>query len=216
MGTQDFNAKLKYRSTEEGGRKGYAASGYRPHIEFDNYPEYLTSGDQTFINKEKVYPGDSVKAKINIIGTEYFAKRLYVGKKFKFCEGSRTIGIGEITEIINEELKLESGQKEKDFNINLFPVDITDKIKFNHGDNFGKFLRAIQPFLLKQVKLRDPRIVRSIIYLTNQKIEKLEKHLNITITDYRDILYLAEYEQRNEGEPKRVRNFNHEFGNEQI
>jgi len=216
METQDFNAKLKYRTTEEGGRNGYAASGYRPHIEFDNYPECLTSGSQTFINKEKVYPGDTVDAKINIIGTEYFTKRLYIGKKFKFCEGSRVIGTGEITEVVNKELKIESNQDEKDFNINLFSKDIIDKIRYNHGDDFGRFLRIIQPFLLEQVELRSPRIVRSIIYVTNRNIEKLEEHIKITKTDYRDILLIAEYELIKEKDPKRVRNFNNEFGNEQL
>lgn len=216
METQDFNAKLKYRTTEEGGRNGYAASGYRPHIEFDNYPEYLTSGSQTFINKEKVYPGDTVDAEINIIGTEYFAKRLYIGKKFKFCEGSRIIGSGEITEVVNKELEIEFGQKEEDFNLNLFPIDIVDKIRQDHGNNFGKFLRTIQPYLLNLIELRNPRVVRSIIYLTTRNIEELKKQIEIAKTDYRDILFFAEYENRNEKNPKRVRNFNNEFGNEQI
>lgn len=100
---------MEFLPTEQSGRKGYASSGYRPHIEFDNYPEYLTSGSQNYIGKEKVKPGEKVKAEIAILGTEYFTKRLYENMRFKFCEGSRLIGFGKIIEIINDELKCETG-----------------------------------------------------------------------------------------------------------
>ena len=38
----DFKATLVFKTSEEGGRNTPVFSGYRPHIEFDNYPEYLT------------------------------------------------------------------------------------------------------------------------------------------------------------------------------
>jgi len=44
VNTSDFIAELKFQTTEKGGRKSHVQSGYRPHIEFENYPEYLTSG----------------------------------------------------------------------------------------------------------------------------------------------------------------------------
>lgn len=218
MGTEDydFKANLVFKTSEEGGRNTPVFSGYRPHIEFDNYPEYLTSGTQTYLNKEKVLPGDKVEARIKIIGTEYFSRRLYVDKGFKFCEGTRTIGIGKIIEIYNEELKIEPDGKETEFNINLYPNDIITRIKNNDVEDFGKFLRLIQPEILKNVELRSPTIVRAIIFLSNCKVDKLEDILKVAKIDYRDLLLLAEYENRDSSNPIRVRNFNNEFGKEKI
>lgn len=100
----DFIAELKYLTSEEGGRKTPASSGYRPQIKFP-FSEMQTSGQQVFINKEEVYPGDSVKAQITIISDNYFAGKLYEGLNFEFLEGSRIIGTGVILEIINITLK---------------------------------------------------------------------------------------------------------------
>ena len=55
----DFMAQLKYRTTEQGGKQTPAKSGYRPHIKFD-FIEIHTSGQQTFIDKEAVFPGETV------------------------------------------------------------------------------------------------------------------------------------------------------------
>jgi len=212
----DFKATLVFKTSEEGGRNTPVFSGYRPHIEFDNYPEYLTSGSQTYTNKDKVFPGDSVDAKIKILGTEYFTRRLYVGKGFKFCEGRRTIGIGKIVDVINEELKIKSNEKETDFNVNLYPDDIITKINNNNSEEFGKMLRLIQPVILENVVLRSARMLRAIIFLSEGKIEKLEDTLKIAKIDYRDLLLMAEYENRDSINPIRVRNFNNEFGKEKI
>lgn len=212
----DFKANLVFKTSEEGGRNTPVFSGYRPHIEFDNYPEYLTSGSQTYLNKVKVLPGDTVEAKIKILGTEYFSRRLYVDKGFKFCEGQRTIGIGKIIEVYNEQLKIEAIGKEPEFNINLYPKDIITKIKNNDGEDFGKFLRLIQPEILKNIELRSPRIVRAIIFASEGKVDKLEEILKVAKIDYRDLLLLAEYENRDSSNPIRVRNFSNEFGKETI
>ena len=100
----DFRAKLKYR--KEGGRTTPVSSGYRPHIEFEGIPEVLTSGQQIFIDKEEVNPGDIVIADITILSYEYMKGKLKKGHKFIFCEGSRKIGDGEIIEIINKDLEM--------------------------------------------------------------------------------------------------------------
>jgi hypothetical protein len=100
----DFIADLKYKSTEEGGRMGYAASGYRPHIRFP-FSKNMTSGEQIFWDKEKVYPGETTRAQIRILDHVTFKNSLTNGMKFEFCEGPRVVGTGEIVEIKNEELK---------------------------------------------------------------------------------------------------------------
>ena len=99
----DFIAELKYRTTEEGGRSTPAFSKYRPQVKFD-FEEMQTSGEQTFLNKQEVFPGESVTAKIRILGVELFKNRLEPEMNFEFREGSRIIGIGTILEVINSDL----------------------------------------------------------------------------------------------------------------
>lgn len=99
----DFIAVLVYRTTEEGGRKTPAKSGYRPQVKFD-FEEMQTSGQQTFIEREMVFPGDTVYAEIKILSEEFFENKLKVGMKFEFREGNTIIGTGKIKHIINERL----------------------------------------------------------------------------------------------------------------
>ena len=100
----DFIAELTYLSTEQGGRKTPANSGYRPDIKVDFF-EMKTCGIQTFIEKNVVLPGETVNAKIKIIASDYFANLLTEGMKFEFMEGPILIGIGEIKNIINDKLE---------------------------------------------------------------------------------------------------------------
>ena len=52
-GLPDFTAKVKYLTTEEGGRTGYAASGYRPHFQLIGKKE--KTGHVNFLGiKQKV------------------------------------------------------------------------------------------------------------------------------------------------------------------
>ena len=100
----DFIATLTYRTSEQGGRNTPAKSGYRPQVKFD-FEEMQTSGQQTFIGRDLVFPGETVDAEIRIIAVEYFANKLTEGMEFEFREGARVIGTGKIKAIINERLK---------------------------------------------------------------------------------------------------------------
>jgi len=100
----DFIATLTYKTAEEGGRKTAAKSGYRPQIKF-HFEAMQTSGQQTFINREVVFPGDTVEAEIKILSIEYFANKLTENMKFEFREGARVIGTGIIKHIINDKLR---------------------------------------------------------------------------------------------------------------
>lgn len=62
----DFIAELKYKTTEDGGRKTPAFSGYRPQVKFP-FSEMQTSGQQKFIDKKSVNPGDTVNAEVSIL-----------------------------------------------------------------------------------------------------------------------------------------------------
>ena len=100
----DFIAELQYKTTEQGGRKTPAFSGYRPGVKFA-FSEMQTSGQQIFIGKDRVYPGDKVTAEIAILATAYFAGLLELGMPFDFREGSTIMGTGVILEILNPILK---------------------------------------------------------------------------------------------------------------
>lgn len=208
----DFIAELEFLTTDKGGRKSPAHSGYRPHIEFKNYPEYLTSGQQTYIGQEIAELGTKVKTEIAILGTEYFEKRLYENMEFKFCEGSRTIGFGKIIEIVNPYLKLESGTDQKNINLNLYPTDILKRLESDYRKNSGEAKRKIQELIISNKEFRNHRIVRALIFAGNKDIVHLKKMIELTRTDWRDLLMNAEYERND----KRVRDFNLEFGNEKI
>ena len=97
----DFIAHLIYNTFDEGGRSSPAKSGYRPHIKFD-FDEVLTSGSQIFIDKEWVFPGETVDAEITILSPQLFENKLFKGLEFKFMEGSNLIGIGKILDIKNK------------------------------------------------------------------------------------------------------------------
>ncbi len=102
----DFIALLKYKKSEDGGRQNFALSGYRPTIKFP-FSEMQTSGIQTFIDKEKVFPGETVKAEIKILSDEYFKHQLCENLEFEFREGPKIIGTGKIISILNPKLKSE-------------------------------------------------------------------------------------------------------------
>ncbi|WP_298549293.1 hypothetical protein [uncultured Aquimarina sp.] len=99
-----FIAELKYRSTEQGGRKTPAASGYRPQVKFD-FEEMQTSGNQKFIGTELVYPGEIVIAEITVLSPQLFEGKLEIGMEFEFREGPRVIGTGKIMEVANKTLE---------------------------------------------------------------------------------------------------------------
>ena len=61
-----FIAELIYRSTENGGRKTAAKSGYRPQVKFE-FTEMQTSGIQNFIGKDYCLPGEKILAEITVV-----------------------------------------------------------------------------------------------------------------------------------------------------
>ena len=100
----DFVAQLYFKSTEDGGRTSFALSGYRPQVKF-NFTEMQTSGQQTYIDNQMVFPGDNINALIKLTTFEHLKGKLREGTTFEFLEGDRLIGTGRILILKNEELK---------------------------------------------------------------------------------------------------------------
>jgi translation elongation factor EF-Tu-like GTPase len=102
-GSPDFRAELQYFTTEQGGRNTPAFTDYFPQVKF-NFSETQIGGRQKFIDKEVVYPGENVAVEITLLSPEAFNKKLRVGFKFDFREGSKIMGTGIILEILNKKL----------------------------------------------------------------------------------------------------------------
>jgi len=103
-GEADFIATLTYLTTEQGGRQTPAFSSYRPQVKFE-FSEMQTSGQQKFIDRTIVFPGDTVEAEIKIISVDQFAGQLNEKMNFDFREASRIIGTGQIKHILNDKLR---------------------------------------------------------------------------------------------------------------
>jgi translation elongation factor EF-Tu-like GTPase len=101
----DFIATLTYRTSERGGRNTPVSSSYRPQIKF-GFDARQTSGQQTFIGRELVFPGDTVEAEVKMLSPKFFTNTLTEGIEFEIREGPTVIGVGKIKHIINEELRL--------------------------------------------------------------------------------------------------------------
>lgn len=99
----DFIAELQFLTTENGGRKGYAYSEYRPIFKLFNKKE-MTSAHLIFTDKQKVFPGDKTTALVNILWTEEFENLLYTELEFELLELPRVIAKGKILEIVNKKL----------------------------------------------------------------------------------------------------------------
>lgn len=212
----DFIADLEYLTTVESGRKTPAAAGYRPHIAFYGYPEYMTSGTQHFLDKELVYSGDSVKAGIKILATEYFKGRLHESLSFSFFEGSRMIGKGIISQIVNNDLKLIDITTTAAINLNFYPEDIIQQVIKDFKEDSSSVITKLQEFIIEHEYYRSPRIVRAIIALSEKDKNKLIKYIKAARTDWRDVLYWGEYKKINDSETIRIKNFNNKFGEEMI
>jgi len=104
----DLIAEISFLTTSQGGRKNTVESGYRPHIQFQNYPSDITSGNQTYLGEDKVHPGQTVFGEIALLNKDLFADKLFIGMNFEFFEGKHKIGHGTIQEIVNEKLAIKS------------------------------------------------------------------------------------------------------------
>jgi translation elongation factor EF-Tu-like GTPase len=106
----DFIAVLTYYTEEQGGRHTPAKSGYRPQVKFP-FSDMQTSGQQIFIGKDIVSPGETMEARMKILSPEFFAGCLTEGMEFEFREGQNVIGTGKIKQIINEKLRKQASEQ---------------------------------------------------------------------------------------------------------
>lgn len=93
-------AKLRIKSTEEGGRQTGFISGYRPNhvFEYNNNGELLQTyiGDIIFEGKATIDPGEERVVTVRFLMIQPIEKYLNKGRIWWIHEGARQIGQAEI------------------------------------------------------------------------------------------------------------------------
>lgn len=100
----DLEATITFLTTEEGGRRGPAASGYRPNHDF-GLPQELNDAQHEYLDRDWVHPGESVQALLWLLAPERQVGRLHPGFEFTVQEGARIIGHGRVVAVLNRELE---------------------------------------------------------------------------------------------------------------
>ncbi len=92
---KEFKCEVYVLSKEEGGRHTPFFNGYRPQFYFRTTD---VTGDVTLPDGvEMVMPGDNVSLEVKLLNTIAMEK----GLRFAIREGGRTVGAGQVTEIID-------------------------------------------------------------------------------------------------------------------
>ncbi|MFC4817520.1 MULTISPECIES: hypothetical protein [unclassified Flavobacterium] len=90
-------------------------------------------------------------------------------------------------------------------------LDISKKIEMDFGHKatevYGLFDQAFE----SAAYLKEERIVRCIVFLAEQNIEKLKKYIKAATDDPRDVLFWAEYLNHNDKHPTKIRDFDQPF-----
>lgn len=101
----DIEAEIYFLTTEEGGRKTPAYSGYRPQFFYDGNH---WDARQDYVGVSEVYPGQTATTELTFANPEYQIGKLYPGKEFLVREGQQVVARGKVTKILN----LENSAKE--------------------------------------------------------------------------------------------------------
>ncbi len=92
------------------------------------------------------------------------------------------------------------------------PKDIIDEMKIRFDSDYYSAKKILNDYLTKNDYLNSDRIIRCVIFLADNGIESFKSFLESAKGDPRDVMWWAEYENRESlDNNKRVRNFNKSF-----
>lgn len=94
--------------------------------------------------------------------------------------------------------------------------DIKERIYSDFGARAETVIMKLREATAKHDYINSGRILRCIIYLADKNFEALTRYIDNAIGDPRDVMYWAEYTNKDqgfEGTPRRVRDFNKTFQN---
>lgn len=86
-------------------------------------------------------------------------------------------------------------------------VDIQNKLELDFGPELVSAKDELEALYIKTNWLISDRAVRSVIYLANGDIDLLKENIERALTDYKDLLWQAEYNRGDE----QLRDFNKTF-----
>jgi translation elongation factor EF-Tu-like GTPase len=95
--TYKLEATISLFPSENGGRKKPVPSGYRPSFAFNTQQHY--SGEIKLIGRTELNPGESARARINLLSARTIRKTLKPSDSFTINEGNKAIGIGVIEKV---------------------------------------------------------------------------------------------------------------------
>jgi hypothetical protein len=96
-------ARLKIKTTEDGGRESGFISGYRPNMVFEYTDgQFLQTfiGDIIFNDQPTIEPGEEKVVTVRFLSNQPIEKYLNIGRKWWIYEVPKLIGEAEILEII--------------------------------------------------------------------------------------------------------------------
>jgi translation elongation factor EF-Tu-like GTPase len=96
----DIETQMHFLSTEAGGRKSPAYSGYRPQFFYNNRD---WDAEHEYPEVKVVRPGETVKALVRFFAPHEHLGKVHVGMPFLIREGSKTVAYGTVTEILDLE-----------------------------------------------------------------------------------------------------------------
>lgn len=99
----DIQAEISFISTQDGGRKGPAKSGYRPDHDF-GLEGVLNGAAHEYDAQEWVAPGETASARMWLLVPGSQKGRLFEGFRFTVQEGSKIVGRGMVRRVLNPEL----------------------------------------------------------------------------------------------------------------
>lgn len=94
----DIEAEIRFLTTEEGGRRTPARSGYRPQFYYDGQD---WAAHQEYPDVEWVHPGETARTLLRFLSPDAHLGRIHVGMEFEVREGAQLVGRGRITKILN-------------------------------------------------------------------------------------------------------------------
>ena len=98
--SRDVEVEVRFLTTEAGGRKGPAFSGYRPQFYYDGHD---WDARYEFPDVPQVNPGDTVRAYLCFLSPQEHVGKLFPGKQFQCREGARVIAEGHVLTILQLE-----------------------------------------------------------------------------------------------------------------
>jgi translation elongation factor EF-Tu-like GTPase len=91
-----IEAQVEFLTTQAGGRKGPAFSGYRPQFYYSGCD---WDADQRYPDVEQGCPGDTVRALLTFLSPDAHWGNIDIGMPFLVREGTRTVAFGIVTKV---------------------------------------------------------------------------------------------------------------------